>query len=243
MERDLHAAAQRQTKRRDHDRLGRVLEGHIGVLEGAHGLVNLLPLLFLRAHEQKHEVGSDAEIRALVANHHGVETFVERFEPGVDHLHRVRANRVHLGVELETDHAVAQIDEAGAGVPLDLFLARFERGQQQDSGPILQRAIIAAGEIEERSRAVGLNVESPLTGAYQFFHESRNRAILGLPPLDGRLHAHRIPEFEDAAFPVETPLHNVINGDDVVGDFRNAAGGVMESCGKKFAIKLTDAVA
>ena len=37
-------------------------------------------------------------------------------DAGVQHLHRVAADRVHLRVELDAEHAVAEVDQAGAGV-------------------------------------------------------------------------------------------------------------------------------
>jgi hypothetical protein len=40
-------------------------------------------------------------------------------DAGLQHLHGVGADGVHLRVELHAQHAVAEIDEAGAGVRLD----------------------------------------------------------------------------------------------------------------------------
>src|SRR4029077_4167632 len=53
---------------------------------------------------------------------------------GVNHLERVAADRVHLRMELETDDAVAQIDEARARVALDDARLLFCRLQQLQRG-------------------------------------------------------------------------------------------------------------
>ena len=63
VQRDLRAAAQAQAERRDHHRLGRELDGLRHALELADGEIDVVPLFFLHAHEQQHQIGADGEIR------------------------------------------------------------------------------------------------------------------------------------------------------------------------------------
>ncbi len=154
MQNHLHSAAQRQAKGRGHHGLGRVLQRHVGVLEGAHRPVKVVPFAFLNGHQHQHQVRAHAEIRRLVADHHGVEALVQALQPGVNHLHGVSPNGVHLGMELEADHAVAEVDQACAGILLDFLLAGFERGQQQDARLFCDIAVCAAREIEVASSAL-----------------------------------------------------------------------------------------
>jgi hypothetical protein len=51
-------------------------------------------------------------------------------------------------MEFQADHSVAEVDQAGAGIALDFFLAGFKRGQQKNSGPLRNRMICGAGKIE-----------------------------------------------------------------------------------------------
>ena len=49
------------------------------------------------------------------------KSFSEALEAGGDHCADVGADGVHLGVEFAAEDAVAQVDEAGAGVGGDFF--------------------------------------------------------------------------------------------------------------------------
>ena len=52
---------------------------------------------------------------ALVGHDHGVEVGVQALHASLQHAENVFADGVHLGVKFAADHAIAQIDEAGAG--------------------------------------------------------------------------------------------------------------------------------
>ena len=108
---ELAAAAERHPERRGHDRLRRVLDRHARVLEAADGRVELVPLAFLRGEQHQHQIRADAEVLALVADHHRLVIARGLLDGGADHLHRVVAQRVHLAVELEAEDAVAEIDQ------------------------------------------------------------------------------------------------------------------------------------
>src|SRR5208337_5582281 len=50
------------------------------------------------------------------------------------------------------------------------------------------------------------------------------------------------PKLEDAALPVETPLHGIINGDDVVRNLRHAHRGVVERIEENLLVELPGAL-
>ena len=69
VKRHLSAARrEHRPKGRDHDRLGRKLDGLRHVLELADHEVDFVPLLFLHRHEQQHEVRADGEIAGIVGD-------------------------------------------------------------------------------------------------------------------------------------------------------------------------------
>ncbi len=111
-----------------------MLEGQVGVLEAAHGEVNIVPLLLLRGDEKQHEIGADGKIHGLVGDDHGVEIGVQALDAGLDHGGDVVADGVHLGVEFAAENAVAEIDEAGAGIARDFLGAILERFEKDDAG-------------------------------------------------------------------------------------------------------------
>ena len=86
-----------------------------GLLEAAYDPLQVIPLALLRHEQHQHEIGADAEILAVVGDDHRLEIPRRLLDAGVDHGHRVVADRVHLAVELQAEHAVSQIDQRSAG--------------------------------------------------------------------------------------------------------------------------------
>ena len=119
VQRDLAAAAQRQPGGRDDDGHGRVLERHRGLLERAHHQVDFVPVALLRLEQQQHQVGAGREMLGVVANHQRREVCRGFLDRQLQHLDRVAADGVHLRVELDAEHAIAEIDQARARVPAD----------------------------------------------------------------------------------------------------------------------------
>ena len=120
---DFAAAAQGQSLRRDDHGLGRMLDGERGVLELAHHQVQVVPFLFLRGHQDEHQIRAGGKIHGLIGDDHGVEIGAQAREAFVDHGDQVAADGVHLRVKFAADHAVAQINQARAGIFLDFFRA------------------------------------------------------------------------------------------------------------------------
>ena len=61
---DFASAAERHALRRGHHRPRRILDRHVGALELPHRQVNVVPLAFLRGHQQQHQVRARRKIRA-----------------------------------------------------------------------------------------------------------------------------------------------------------------------------------
>ena len=73
MQRDFRSAAEAQAERRGHHWFRRELDGLGHALELTDGEVDVVPLFFLHAHEQQHEVGADGKICGVVGDDEGVE--------------------------------------------------------------------------------------------------------------------------------------------------------------------------
>ena len=82
------------------------------------GAIQLVPFAFLRGQQHHHQIRADAEVLAFVRDDHGVEILFGFLQAGVQHADVVLAERVHLAVELDAQHAIAQIDQRRAGVLL-----------------------------------------------------------------------------------------------------------------------------
>src|SRR5215470_12221754 len=73
VEADFAAAAKGHALWSGDDRLARVLDGEIDVLELFNRHVKLVPLLLLRSDENEHEICADGKIDGLIGDYHGVE--------------------------------------------------------------------------------------------------------------------------------------------------------------------------
>src|SRR5262249_23598353 len=113
---DFAAATQRHALWRCNHRFFRVFDGKIDVLELLDGQMKLVPFLLLRSNQHQHQVSAHGKIDRLIGNYHGVEVGFEAFQAFVNHADEIGADGVHLGVELAADDAVAEVDEASAGV-------------------------------------------------------------------------------------------------------------------------------
>ena len=158
--------------RRDHDGARSVLDGHIHALKAAHGKMKVVPFLFLRGDEQQQQIGAGGKIRGLVGDDHGVEFRAEALHSGLHHGGDVVADGVHLGVKFAAKHAVAEVDQAGAGIARDFLRAVLQRFEDDDAGRLRQLRVRARGEIERRKLTLGGFVE-------RFFAAASRRVTSG----------------------------------------------------------------
>ena len=80
--------------------------------------VQLIPLAFLRGQQRQNQIRADAEIFSLIGDDHRLEILLGLFEPGIHHAELILAERVHLAVKLDAQHAVAHVDQRCSRVPL-----------------------------------------------------------------------------------------------------------------------------
>ena len=85
-------------------------------MKDAHHHVQLFPVLLLSLHQHQHQIRADAEVLSLIANHQTNEILFNFRQRLLDHLQRVTADGIHLGMELEARDAIAQIHEACARI-------------------------------------------------------------------------------------------------------------------------------
>ena len=116
MERHFAAAAQRQARRSHHHRNGRVPDAHHRVLELADHHFHLVVFLFYGVHEQHGKVGSRREIITFVGNHQAAIILLGHRNRLVDAFNHFGPDGVHLGAELQVQHAVADVKQRGSGV-------------------------------------------------------------------------------------------------------------------------------
>ena len=115
---DLAAAAERQPVRRRDDRHLRVLHRHHRLLEGLHHERDLVVRPLGDRHRQQHQVRAGRERLALVRDDEPAALRLGAAERPVHHREHVVPDGVHLGVELEAEHAVAEVEHGRARVPL-----------------------------------------------------------------------------------------------------------------------------
>ena len=96
--------------------------------------VQLVPFAFLRGQQHQHQIRADAEILALIGDDHGLEILLGLLEARVQHADLIFAQRVHLAVELDAQHAVAQVDQRRARVLLHDAARPLDVGEHQDPG-------------------------------------------------------------------------------------------------------------
>ncbi len=129
-------------------------------------------------------------------------------------------------MEFNAGDAVTEINETRAGVLFDYLLALLERFEDDDARILALRLVCARGKIKVMTRAVFGPVKALRPGGEHFFDVGRDGAAF-LTQLRNRfLNADGIPDLERPHLVREAPLHRIVNFDDVVGDFRNAVGGV-----------------
>ena len=153
----------------------------------------------------QHQVRAGGKILALIGDHHGVEIGAQPREALVNHGQQVAADGVHLGVEFAADHAVAQIDQAGAGIFLDFLAALLQRFQNDDAFGLRHGLVGLAGKIEIRCLALRRFVERFLPGGKQLRDQRRQRlALLFQLPGHG-LDADGVPRLRTARAPRQSP--------------------------------------
>ena len=233
VEADFAATAKSHALRRGDDGFARVLDGKIDVLKLFDRHVELVPLLFLCGDEDEHEIGANGKIDGLIGDDHRIEICFQAFKAFVNHGDEVCADGVHLGVKFAADDAVAEVDEARAGVAFNFFSGVFERFQNDDAARLFNFPGAGSGEIENGGSSLFRFVKTFAAGGENFFDEYGDGAILFFELSDEISDAERVNDFERAEFPAEAPAHGAVDVGDIVGNFRDAAGSVRAGFGER----------
>ena len=93
-------------------------------------LLDHRPTAGFGAEEDGEQVGADREVGRIVADEHGAPVLLRLLESGGSIAVRLVVDGIHLGVELDKQHAVAIVDERGASVLLDHFTGLLQQGQR-----------------------------------------------------------------------------------------------------------------
>ena len=211
------------------------------VVHAPDGKFDVVPLLFLHAEQELHQVGADGEVAGIAGDDEGFEVgdgFRSRLESLGDEADDIAAEGVHLGV----------VDERGSGILFDDSIGFLDRRNRRDAGSNWNR-LVGVGDGVEKLAAGGRGgvVFVPGVGGLE---ERRD------VPADGQellLHllchgarADGIHHLEWAKLPVEAGAHCGVDGDDVSCGFgcvgRDAIGRVSEEFGKEWPVECRGSI-
>ena len=225
----LGAAAQRQAERRRDDRHAGVAGAQEGVLEVDDHLVDDLDVLLAERHQQAEQVRARAErIGAVVTDDQPDAVALGSVDGLRHHGDDVGIDRVHLGVELEAEDAVAEVENRRAAVALHLATGGADRVERQ--GARVGRDLREAAALAELA---GLAVLGGPIEPHAFTlrgdllaDPARHGVAGGLHLFRRRLDAQRVPGLERPALPAEAPAQRVVDVGHAVGDLAQAVGRV-----------------
>jgi len=231
---DLAAAAQGQSRRGRHHGLGKVFHPHIGILETRNHRLQDIPIAHLDEEQDLEDVGAGGEIGAVVPHHQADEVFLDHFATLVDQLDDHIVQGVHLRMELQAGHAVADIHQRGAGISGDHHLALLQGGQEDDSGVLADLHVILRFKVVVVGPVFLLDVEG-FDAFLQHLLDLLGDLLLHLlHDLDGFLHPYGIPGLEGTQGMVVSPLHGVVDGGDILADLRHPIGRIDEVVAEVF---------
>ena len=228
MQGNFASPAQRHPLRRHHHRFPRILDRQIRILKLLHRHMQFIPLLLLRAHQHQHQIRAHGKIHRLVRDHHGVEIGLQPLQSLVNHANQIRANGVHLGVKFATHHAIAQINQAGARIPLH-FAARFLQRLQDDHTARLGNRPWLPADIKNRRHTLDALVKSGAPSSLHPLDQERHRSTLLLHLRGKLLHPNRVHHFERPQLPAKSPAHRAVHFRNAVGNLRHAPRRVQTS--------------
>jgi hypothetical protein len=146
---------------------------------------------------------------------------IERRERPVAHLDDVGVYGVTLGVELQAENAVPEVEQAGRVVPVKLF-ALVPQPVEGDVHRVLADGYVLPFDRAELQLGSVLRlVEALVAGFEHILDPAADRDVLCLHVLDGLAHTQQIPGPERSGLVGEAPLHGVIHVFQGVGDLRH----------------------
>src|SRR5581483_4393375 len=131
-------------------------------------------------------------------------------------------------MKFQTGYAVANVDETRTGVLLDYRITIFKCCQEDHTGLLRNFMIFAFLQVVIVCVARFLFVKALITTV----QHSRNVGWYLFPffthSLNGSLKSKGIPQLKRTKFPVEAPLHGIVDLKDIVGDLRNSSGRIEQ---------------
>ena len=225
---ELRPSAQRHTSRRHDHRKRRATNRHHAVLKCLAGECDVVPGTGRYGERHQRQIGADTEgARIFVADDHAVEAkFLDLVEGAFEPFQHAVTEAVHLRAELETGHAVAEVDEAGEPVVVEHASALCQTRQRQAAGDAGNRFVrTVEGEI------LTVFVKRTLCHLEQRRNTLAMRAELAAQPLDPK----RVHDLKRARLPAIAPLHGAVDRHDVVRQFSGVRERIMRGVGEKVA--------
>ena len=145
-------------------------------------------------------------------------------------------------MKFETSNAVADVDQRRTGISLDNTGAFLDGFENEHTGPIRHRFILARNQIIKRIIAALVLVKRLGTGIEHLLNICRDRLALGLHTLDRLANTDRVPGLKNTYLPAKPPLDSVVDLNDRVGDFGDPIGRVTCDARGCFPEKFADAV-
>ena len=174
----------------------------------------------------------------MVAQHQSRVVLLHDVAGDIEHVDHRTVDGVHLGVELQAGHAVADVHERCGDVLLNDLLPVLQRRQQDDSRIGLQEHVALFLEVVVIGAVFLLGVEGLAALLQHLFDLLGNLLLELLHDLDGRLHTDGIPGLEGPQLMVVAPLHGVVDAHDGLADLRHAVGRVDEVVAQVFPRQL-----
>ncbi len=156
----------------------------------------------------------------------------------VKHRDDVLVQRVHLGVEFQTSNAITQVVQCGAKVFLDHATNFLDVRQENEGFRLVHLDIALAGKIPVVLHATFTLVESALRLFQHFIDQRWDSQPHFLHLCNAVSNANGIPHFKRAKLPVKSPLHRVVDVDNVISNLTNSLGGVRQSGSQRFPRQL-----
>jgi len=216
------AAAEGKTRRRGDHRFGKVLHPHVRVLQSLDRRLKQIPVSLQDAQQNHEDIRPGREVRSVIPDHHSREVLLHDVARFRDHLDHAVIHGVHLRMKLQAGDAVPDVDQRRAFVLLDELVLVLQIGQQDDPGIRFQLDIPLLLEVVVVEAVLLLVVEALAPLFQHLFDLLRHLQLQLFHHLDGLADADRIPGLEGTQLVVVTPLHRIVDADDVVADLGNA---------------------
>src|SRR5579885_599610 len=166
----LGPATQGATGQGNYHRNRTIFEQHVRLLQGVDGRTQHLPLARLRAHQHQQHVGARREVLRLVTDDDGAELLLALLNSIAQHLDDALVDSIHLRVELDANHAVAQIDQRGGAVVAQHPVFGLRRCQRDHALWLRHRQVCARLEIEVATLTRRADIERSLPLALHALH-------------------------------------------------------------------------